>query len=68
MSSTVTSFSPTATPSFFFARMLSQLSTVQRPSFSRTWSELVPKLSSPHTEHRPSSMRLPKNFQPVGTS
>jgi hypothetical protein len=27
----------------------------------------VPKLSSPHTEHMPASMRLPKNFHPVGT-
>ena len=33
-----------------------------------TWSEPVPKLSSPQSEHRPSSMRFPKNFQPVGTS
>lgn len=33
-----------------------------------TWSEPVPKLSSPHSEQRLSSMRLPKNFQPVGTS
>jgi len=32
------------------------------------WSEPVPKLSSPHNESRPASMRLPKNFQPVGTS
>ena len=27
-----------------------------------TWSEPVPKLSSPHSEQRPSSIRLPKNF------
>jgi hypothetical protein len=27
-----------------------------------TWSEPVPKDSSPHSEQRPSSMRLPKNF------
>lgn len=32
------------------------------------WSEPVPKLSSPHKDSRPASIRLPKNFQPVGTS
>jgi hypothetical protein len=48
--------------------MLSQNSTAQRPSFSRTWSEPVPKLSSPHRVMRPASSRLPKNFQPVGVS
>ena len=29
-----------------------------------TWSDPVPKLSSPHSEQRLSSMRLPKNFLP----
>ena len=38
------------------------------PSFSRIWSEPVPKLSSPHIDNFPASIRLPKNFQPVGTS
>ena len=38
------------------------------PSFSRTWSLPVPKDSSPQTEHFSASIRLPKNFQPVGTS
>ncbi len=37
-------------------------------SAHRTWSEPVPNDSSPHSEQRPASMRLPKNFQPVGTS
>ena len=50
------------------ARMLSQSSTAQRPSFSRTWSEPVPALSSPQSVTRPASSRLPKNFQPVGVS
>lgn len=27
----------------------------------------VPKLSSPQIEHNPASIKLPKNFQPVGT-
>lgn len=34
----------------------------------RIWSEPVPKLSSPHNDKRPASIRLPKNFHPVGTS
>ena len=50
------------------ARMLSQNSTAHRPSFSRTWSEPVPALSSPHSVAMPASSRLPKNFQPVGVS
>lgn len=28
----------------------------------------VPKLSSPHRDSLPASIRLPKNFQPVGVS
>lgn len=27
-----------------------------------------PKLSSPQSDRRPASIKLPKNFQPVGTS
>jgi hypothetical protein len=50
------------------ARMFSQSSTAQRPSFSRTWSEPVPALSSPQIVAMPASSRLPKNFQPVGVS
>lgn len=38
--------------------------TAHRPSFSRMWSEPVPKLSSPQILRRPASIRLPKNFQP----
>mmetsp|Transcript_18975 Transcript_18975/g.48921 ORF Transcript_18975/g.48921 Transcript_18975/m.48921 type:complete len:224 (+) Transcript_18975:794-1465(+) len=48
------------------------------PSFSRTWFEPVPKDSSPQRKGVyvlpfgnaavPESIRLPKNFQPVGTS
>ena len=34
----------------------------------RIWSEPVPKLSSPHSDIRPASIRLPKNFQPVGVT
>jgi len=34
----------------------------------RMWSEPVPKLSSPHSDIRPESIRLPKNFQPVGVT
>jgi hypothetical protein len=34
----------------------------QTPSFSRMWSEPVPKDSSPQMESRPASIRLPKNF------
>eukprot|EP00976_Prorocentrum_cordatum_P041540 842701-Prorocentrum_minimum.AAC.1 len=37
-------------------------------TFSRTWSAPVPKDSSPQTESLPASMRLPKNFHPVGVS
>lgn len=37
------------------------------PSFSRMWSEPVPKLSSPQMDNFPASIRFPKNFQPVGT-
>ena len=50
------------------ARMFSQSSTAQTPSFSRTWLEPVPALSSPQTVALPASSRLPKNFQPVGVS
>ena len=50
------------------ARMLSQSSTAQSPSFSRTWLEPVPALSSPQIVAMPASSRLPKNFQPVGVS
>ena len=32
------------------------------------WSDPVPKLSSPHKDKRPASIKFPKNFQPVGTS
>jgi hypothetical protein len=32
------------------------------------WSDPVPKLSSPHSDKRPASIRFPKNFHPVGTS
>ena len=48
------------------------------PSFSRTWSPPVPNDSSPQMKGVytgelgkaavPESIRLPKNFQPVGTS
>jgi hypothetical protein len=37
------------------------------PSFSRMWSLPVPKLSSPQMASLPASIRLPKNFHPVGT-
>lgn len=37
------------------------------PSFSRMWSEPVPKLSSPQIDKFPASIRFPKYFQPVGT-
>ena len=50
------------------ARMFSHISTAQRPSFSRTWSDPVPKLSSPQSVALPASSRLPKNFHPVGVS
>lgn len=36
--------------------------------FSLTHKLPVPKLSSPHRESLPSSIRFPKNFQPVGVS
>ena len=52
-SSTVNRPSPSFLSLFFFARMDSQASTAQRPSFSLTWSLPVPKDSSPHTEHFP---------------
>ena len=48
------------------ARMLSQNSTAQTPSFSRIWFEPVPKLSSPQRVAGPASSRLPKNFHPLG--
>ena len=50
------------------ATMSSQIRIAQRPSFSRTWSEPVPALSSPQIVTLPASSRLPKNFQPVGVS
>lgn len=37
------------------------------PSFSRMWSDPVPKLSSPQIDNTPASIKFPKNFQPVGT-
>jgi len=52
-SSTLTSGAPAGAPRFRTARMDSQASTAHMPSFSRTWSAPVPKLSSPHTEHLP---------------
>ena len=57
-----------ATGSFRAARMFSHSSTAHSPSFSRTWSDPVPALSSPQMVTRPASSRLPKNFQPVGVS
>mmetsp|Transcript_4179 Transcript_4179/g.15319 ORF Transcript_4179/g.15319 Transcript_4179/m.15319 type:complete len:205 (-) Transcript_4179:767-1381(-) len=48
--------------------MESHASTAHGPSFSRMWSEPVPKLSSPQMLRRPASIRLPKNFHPVGVS
>ena len=54
------------------ARMLSQSSTAQSPSFSRTWSEPVPKLSSPQRvpgRHPAGCQRIstPSAFQRSGT-
>lgn len=57
-----------STVSFRAAKIDNQHRTAHTPSFSRMWDEPVPKLSSPQMERRPASMRLPKNFQPVGTS
>ena len=51
-----------------YANIDNQASTAHGPSFSRTWSAPVPKDSSPHTDKRPASIKLPKNFQPVGVS
>merc|ERR1719401_1342605 len=63
---------------FLAARICSHASTAHMPSFSRTWSPPVPKDSSPQMKGVyvlpsgkaavPESIRLPKNFQPVGTS
>merc|ERR1719220_2744341 len=61
------------------ARICSHASTAHMPSFSRTWSAPVPKDSSPQMKGVytlvsgkylgfPLSIRLPKNFQPVGVS
>ena len=66
--STVTFSPPTGTSLLRSARMESHASTAHGPSFSRMWSEPVPKDSSPQMDRRPASMRLPKNFQPVGVS
>ena len=62
---------------FLAAMICSHASTAHMPSFSRTWSPPVPKDSSPQMKGVyvgvdgkaavPESMRLPKNFQPVGT-
>lgn len=41
---------------------------VHNPSFSLTWYDPVPKDSYPQSEIKPSSIKLPKNFQPVGVS
>ena len=53
---------------FFAAKICSQQSTAQKPSFSRQCELPVPKLSSPQMWILPASSRLPKNFQPVGVS
>ena len=58
------------------AKICNQANTAQIPSFSRTWFEPVPKDSSPQINgvklvppyNSSLSMRLPKNFQPVGVS
>lgn len=42
--------------------------TAQIPSFSLMWLDPVPKLSSPHKLISPASIKLPKNFHPVGVS
>mmetsp|Transcript_5427 Transcript_5427/g.9377 ORF Transcript_5427/g.9377 Transcript_5427/m.9377 type:complete len:242 (+) Transcript_5427:762-1487(+) len=68
MSRTVTICPPSGTPLFRSAKMESHARTAKMPSFSRMWSPPVPKDSSPHTLHLSASMRLPKNFQPVGVS
>ena len=62
---------------FLAARICSHARTAHMPSFSRTWSPPVPKDSSPQMKgvyfgesgkvSVPESIRLPKNFQPVGT-
>mmetsp|Transcript_32448 Transcript_32448/g.45225 ORF Transcript_32448/g.45225 Transcript_32448/m.45225 type:complete len:227 (-) Transcript_32448:268-948(-) len=48
--------------------MDSHAKTAHTPSFSRIWSEPVPKDSSPQIESSFASMRFPKYFHPVGTS
>ena len=53
---------------YLWANICSQASTAHKPSFSLTWSDPVPKLSSPHKFIKPASIRFPKNFQPVGVS
>jgi hypothetical protein len=68
MSFTLTSWPPSGTSLFLCARMASHASTAHSPSFSRTWSAPVPNDSSPQMEHLSASIRLPKNFQPVGVS
>ena len=57
-----------STLQFWLATTESHARTAQSPSFSRMWSDPVPKLSSPQRDKRPASIRLPKNFHPVGTS
>mmetsp|Transcript_48502 Transcript_48502/g.152094 ORF Transcript_48502/g.152094 Transcript_48502/m.152094 type:complete len:207 (+) Transcript_48502:637-1257(+) len=55
---------------FLEARICSHASTAHIPSFSRMWLDPVPKLSSPQRKgwYCSQSMRLPKNFHPVGVS
>mmetsp|Transcript_766 Transcript_766/g.1819 ORF Transcript_766/g.1819 Transcript_766/m.1819 type:complete len:218 (-) Transcript_766:907-1560(-) len=55
---------------FLAARIWSHASTAHMPSFSRMWLLPVPKDSSPQMKgvYLAVSMRLPKNFQPVGVS
>ena len=39
--------------------------TAHKPSFSRMWSDPVPKDSSPQMDRRPASIKFPKNFHPM---
>lgn len=48
--------------------MEAQAKIAQILSFSLIWLDPVPKLSSPHKEIFPASIKFPKNFHPVGTS
>lgn len=59
---------PISVFSLILAKTCNHARTVHNPSFYLTWNEPVPNDYSPQIEIRPSYIKFPKNFQPVGVS